>query len=398
MKVVSATGETRYFVYGASSKLVAEYSTVGSPTAQTSYLTTDHLGSPRVITDQSGTVTSRRDFHPFGEEIFTAQRTAALGYTADNIRQKFTTYERDAETDLDFAQARYYNPAHGRFSSVDPYSIILEMVKGKDEKERRQIFIGYISQPQIWNKYVYSINNALNVSDPDGRRPITQQEKDDIQKFIQSGIDFANGEISDPTERENFINAVRAAAIIIQNAILAVPDDAKEDPKNLRAVLYTLGRIGDTRFSNAGTIGFQSNGANVTLGPGTNKCTVFCGIAYAKGANIGWINNGNTGGYQVNFSFRGNVYVPVANDLVTNGAANFVETSNPQLGDIAAGRGTVRSEGVFYNTYHQGHAGIYIAGEVVISANPTHGVRVGRFSATAPNSPNSGFRYLRYKP
>jgi hypothetical protein len=58
--------ETTIFVY-SSGKLIAEYSTQLSQNPTTSYTTTDHLGSPRVITDQLGQVKSRRDFMPFGE-------------------------------------------------------------------------------------------------------------------------------------------------------------------------------------------------------------------------------------------------------------------------------------------------------------------------------------------
>ena len=36
---------------------------------QVSYLTTDHLGSPRINTDQNGAVMARHDYQPFGEEI-----------------------------------------------------------------------------------------------------------------------------------------------------------------------------------------------------------------------------------------------------------------------------------------------------------------------------------------
>jgi uncharacterized protein RhaS with RHS repeats len=55
-KVVPATGETTLFVYDASGKMVAEYSTIVTPPseAKVSYLTNDHPGSPRVITDQNG--------------------------------------------------------------------------------------------------------------------------------------------------------------------------------------------------------------------------------------------------------------------------------------------------------------------------------------------------------
>jgi RHS repeat-associated protein len=133
-KYVPATGETTLFVYDASGKVVAEYSTIVTPPseAKVSYLTTDHLGTPRVITDQAGNVTSRLDFLPFGEEIPTGTggRTTAQGYFGvDSIRQKFTGYERDAETDLDFAQARMYNKNHGRFTSVDPIKMKKDRLK-----------------------------------------------------------------------------------------------------------------------------------------------------------------------------------------------------------------------------------------------------------------------------
>jgi RHS repeat-associated protein len=152
-KIVPATGEVTVFVYDAGAKLIAEYSTVVTPPteAKVSYLTNDHLGSPRILTDQNGNVISRRDFHPFGEEISTAQRTAALGYQPDSVRQKFTGYERDIESDLDFAEARYYNPAHGRFTTVDPL-----MASASP------------NNPQTWNRYIYVGNNPLNITDPTG--------------------------------------------------------------------------------------------------------------------------------------------------------------------------------------------------------------------------------------
>jgi hypothetical protein len=75
--------------------MVAEYSTIVAtqPNAKVSYLTNDHLGSPRVTSDANGQVISRRDLLPFGEEIQsgTGGRTTAQGYGGgDSIRQKFT--------------------------------------------------------------------------------------------------------------------------------------------------------------------------------------------------------------------------------------------------------------------------------------------------------------------
>ena len=80
VKKVSAS-ETTIFVYDASSQLIAEYSNQISQTPQLSYLTADHLGSPRVITNENGAVTSRKDFTAFGEENVSAQRTSALAYS-----------------------------------------------------------------------------------------------------------------------------------------------------------------------------------------------------------------------------------------------------------------------------------------------------------------------------
>lgn len=118
-------------------------------------MTNDTLGSPRVITDGSGTIISRRDFMPFGEEISAiGGRTSGLGYQSDATRQKFTGYERDNETDLDFAQARMYSNKLGRFTTVDPIMM---------EKKR-------LVDPQAINLYVYTRNSPLNHIDPDGEK------------------------------------------------------------------------------------------------------------------------------------------------------------------------------------------------------------------------------------
>lgn len=116
------SSETTVFVYNAGGKLVAEYSTQLATTPQVSYMTQDHLGSPRVITNENGAVTQRKDYAAFGEQTFTTNRTSGLGYATnpDELRQGYTGYEKDGESGLDFAQARYYNSAHGRFTSVDP--------------------------------------------------------------------------------------------------------------------------------------------------------------------------------------------------------------------------------------------------------------------------------------
>ena len=79
------------------------------------------------------------------------------------MRNKFTGYERDDETGLDYAQARYYGSTMGRFTSVDSYNPVLEA-------ENEESFRSYLGQAQNWNRYAYSWNNPLRYIDPDGRK------------------------------------------------------------------------------------------------------------------------------------------------------------------------------------------------------------------------------------
>lgn len=148
--------ETTIFVY-SNGKLIAEYSTQVSASPTTSYLTSDYLGSPRIITDKFGTVRSRRDFMPFGEDIFVGigGRTGNSGQkyasSQDDVRHKFTGYQKDSETSLDFAEARMYENRYGRFTAVDPL-----------------IASGRSSLPQTFNRYAYVGNNPIIRIDKDG--------------------------------------------------------------------------------------------------------------------------------------------------------------------------------------------------------------------------------------
>ena len=159
------SGETTIFMSDASGKLVAEYSTQVEPieTASVAYLTADHLGSPRINTDRAGNVTSRYDFHPFGEQIYTSQRTEGLAYDADTVRKQFTGYERDNESDLDYAKARMFGYTLGRFTSPDPLAASANA-----------------ALPQSWNRYSSSLNNPLSISDPTGMIPEWVQKDGEV--------------------------------------------------------------------------------------------------------------------------------------------------------------------------------------------------------------------------
>jgi hypothetical protein len=104
----SSSGAQTVYVYDAGGELVSEYSIgTSAPPCTTCYLSLDHLGSTRLVTDQAANIVARHDYLPFGEEIAanTGGRDSTFG-TQDFVNQKFTGKERDQETGLDYFGAR----------------------------------------------------------------------------------------------------------------------------------------------------------------------------------------------------------------------------------------------------------------------------------------------------
>jgi RHS repeat-associated protein len=183
-RVRKLSGENTRFIYGISGELVAEYNgssgnlqkeyvsgggmmAVIDPSLGTRYTTTDHLGSPRVVTNSSGGVVSRHDYKAFGTEIgsTTSGRSTGIGYgISDGVREQFTGQQRDAESGLDYFNARYYSSVQGRFTGADPLS-------------------GNSNRPQSWNRFAYVLNNPLKLVDPSGmtaQRPSPEDSSADL--------------------------------------------------------------------------------------------------------------------------------------------------------------------------------------------------------------------------
>jgi len=101
-------------------------------------------------------------------------------YNAAGDKLMFTTYERDAESGNDYAQARSYVNRLGRFSSLDPLP-------------------GDISDPQSLNRYSYVRNMPVMLADPSGACPSVAQNTPDgyiegqgnfvIARFLSSDSD-----------------------------------------------------------------------------------------------------------------------------------------------------------------------------------------------------------------
>ena len=163
---ISSSGAVTTYVHDAMGNLAAEYSTAAPAAAGTQYLTSDFLGSTRLITDASGNPVRCFDYLPFGEEIPAGMNGRSGCYETmgspqypsppDVADQKFTGKERDAETGLDYFGARYFSAAQGRFTSPD-WSAKPQPIPYAD-----------LGDPQTLNLYAYVRNNPLSVADLDG--------------------------------------------------------------------------------------------------------------------------------------------------------------------------------------------------------------------------------------
>jgi RHS repeat-associated protein len=105
------------------------------------YVYTDPNGTPLAETDAHGNITKTYDYTPYG--------TVALGSPPNG--PGYAGHVNDPETNLVNMQARYYDPATGKFLSVDPVGPSA----------------GDITS---FNRYVYGGNNPIKNIDPNGRQ------------------------------------------------------------------------------------------------------------------------------------------------------------------------------------------------------------------------------------
>ena len=82
------------------------------------HIHTDALGYPVAATDEQGAIVWRETYEPYGARI--KKEPAASTHT-----RWHTGHVLDAETGLQYAGARYYDPVLGRFMGIDPASIAI---------------------------------------------------------------------------------------------------------------------------------------------------------------------------------------------------------------------------------------------------------------------------------
>lgn len=102
------------------------------------YVHTDHLGSPTLLVDESGSVVHQMQYSPFGAHQ--GSPDIATGYTG---------HLEDEASDLTYMGARWYDHEVGRFVSPDPVRFSQDVLLS-------------------FNRYQYALNNSYKYYDPDG--------------------------------------------------------------------------------------------------------------------------------------------------------------------------------------------------------------------------------------
>jgi len=212
-----------------------------------SYLTQDHLGSPRVVTDKNGEVLSRKDYSAFGEELVADEhRSESEEYGGGEVRKGYTGYEKDSESGLEFAQARYYNTIHGRFTSVDPLTASAS-----------------IKNPQTLNRYSYVLNSPYKYVDPLGLLAENSSgNKCNFQCRVTNAIN-GSGTLSDADKELAKFHIQNGTAL--GYAFLNASYAAINRPTASQSTLYqNLG--GSSPYPSVGGTGYFSNGDGEAAG------------------------------------------------------------------------------------------------------------------------------------
>ena len=138
----AAVSWRKIYIY-AGSRLLSTFTNNGSGGETLEYQHPDRTGT-KLITNNTANTSFEQSTLPFG--------TSLDAETSGTTNQRFTTYDRSAITNLDYAVNRSYSSAQGRFTSVDPIGMSATN----------------IGNPQSMNLYAYVGNNPIDNVDPSG--------------------------------------------------------------------------------------------------------------------------------------------------------------------------------------------------------------------------------------
>jgi RHS repeat-associated protein len=164
---------TNTYVYGLN--LIAAIDGSNNET----YYMYDGLGSTTELTDAVGDVTDTYEYDVFG-----AVR-ASTGSSSNPFQ--FTGQQTDADSDLQYLRARYYDPGTGRFLGRDPLS-------------------GSMAMPSTQQPYAYALGNPVNVTDPTGQYSV-MDFLNDLRPVLECTLPLAVAKV-DFSCIGDFLNAI----------------------------------------------------------------------------------------------------------------------------------------------------------------------------------------------
>jgi RHS repeat-associated protein len=135
-----STNKEYSFIYVGGIHLARVDGVIGVDNAKKLFYANDHQGTALAMTDENGNKVTERDFAPFGERLASKEGDSPGPNEDDSA---FTGKDWDADIELYYFNARWYDPEIGRFTSEDSVA----------------------DDP---NLYSYCFNNPVNMTDPTG--------------------------------------------------------------------------------------------------------------------------------------------------------------------------------------------------------------------------------------
>ena len=207
-----ANGKARRYVFDGATRLAR-----ASQGGDLLFYHHDLVASTDALSDESGALVLSNAFFPFGGIRARYPKDQSVGVAAPEYH--FAQKERDPETGLLYFDARYLNPALGRFTRVDP--AIIELPREA------------LEAPQLLNGYAFAANNPLRYSDSSG-------------KWIESGWDVVSlgmsvhAVVKDPSWLNTGAVIFDMAAVVLPGMLggagMALKARQGADAKNIRVL------------------------------------------------------------------------------------------------------------------------------------------------------------------
>ena len=175
-------------------------------------MATDHLDGSAVVTNASGTPVEVTDYYPYGS-IRLDEKSGSF-----NEQRKYIGELYDQDTGLNYLNARYQDPAAGRFISEDPIFLGVGTL-GKSQ-------VNLLLDPQQMNGYGYARDNPIVNSDPSGRWYKEFLSGHQSWSSFEGEIDEATEELSESSPAWNFVLDHPYIPAVVGTAPLATADVA----------------------------------------------------------------------------------------------------------------------------------------------------------------------------